>query len=175
MIGRWAVCLAALAAAGCATNVAEQQACPSAKVVREFSNLTQFLPGPGRDLTDVVIEAKVDSVDGFCQFDLENDGSGEVEVDMEVFFQAALGPSNDTRSAEFVYFVALLDKERNVLRKPIFDAVLTFPSNASRVQFSDEIAVDFRLEAGEPAADYEILVGFQLTDEEAEYNRKAGL
>ena len=168
---RWAGGLFGLVAAGCATNVAEQQACPVALVVQPASEVTQFLPGPGRDLTDVVLEAKLSGVDGFCEFDLEQDGSGDVAVEMQVVFEAARGPANETRSGEFTYFVALVDKDKNVLRKPLFDAALEFPANASRIRFADDITVDFQLQQGEPAVDYEIWVGFQLTEDEVEYNQ----
>ena len=171
---RWTGALFGLAAAGCATNVAEQQPCPVALVVQPASEVTQFLPGPGRDLTDVVLEAKLAGVDGFCEFDLEEDGSGEVAVDMQVVFEAARGPANDTRSGRFTYFVALVDKDEQVLRKPLFDADLEFPPNASRIRFADNITVDFQLQPGEPAVDYNILVGFQLTGEEVQYNRDVG-
>ena len=160
----------ALIVAGCTTQTVEQP-CPAALVVVRAAEVTQFLAGPGRDLTDVVMEAEISELDGFCEMDLEADGSGEVQVDMTVLFEANRGPANDTRGGRFTYFVALLDVGQNILKKPLFDAEVTFPRNANRVRFTENIEVEIPLKAGEVAADYNILVGFQLTDGQAEYNR----
>ncbi len=159
----------ALAAAGCATESAEQP-CPSALIVARAGEVTQFLPGPGRDLTDVVMEAEIRDLDGFCDFDLERDGTGEVTVDMTVLFEAERGPANETRSGQFSYFIALVDQNQNILKKPVFDSDVEFPTNTNRVQFSETIGVDIPLRAGETSTDYSILVGFQLTEEEVTYN-----
>ncbi len=163
--------LLALTAAGCATNEAELQPCPSALVVQPAADVTQFLPGPGRDLTDVIVEAKIQGVDGECEVSIERDGSGEVLVDMTVLFEANRGPANQTRSAQLSYFVALVDQGQNILKKPVFDAEVAFPANGNRVRFADNIAVDIPLAVGEQAASYNILVGFQLTEDEVLYNR----
>ncbi len=161
----------ALVAAGCAAQTAEQQPCPSALVVRAAAEATQFLPGPGRDLTDVIMEAEIRELDGFCEMDLERDGSGEVQVDLTVLFEANRGPANETQGGRFSYFIALVDVDRNILKKPVFDADVTFPGNGNRVRFTEDIELEIPLKAGEAAAGYEILVGLQLTDEQAEYNR----
>lgn len=165
--------LFAMAVAGCATQTVDQP-CPSALVVRVAAEATQFLPGPGRDLTDVVMEAEISGLDGFCEMDLEQDGSGEVQVDLTVLFEANRGPANETQDGRFSYFVALVDVGQNILKKPVFDADVTFPTNGNRVRFTENIGLEIPLKAGEAAAGYEILVGFQLTDEQAAYNRSKG-
>ena len=160
----------ALVAAGCATQTVEQP-CPSARIIRQAAEATQFLPGPGRDLTDVIMEAEVRDLQGSCGFDLARDGSGEVQVDMTVLFEANRGPANETRSGRLTYFVALIGGDQKILRKPTFVVELIFPINRNRIQFREMIALEIPLKAGETTADYSIRVGFQLTEEQAAYNR----
>jgi hypothetical protein len=50
-----------------------------------------------------------------------------------------------------------------------------FPGNLTRVALRDDdppVTVDIPLPAGRAATDYQILVGFQLSPDELEYNRR---
>ena len=95
-----------------------------------------FLPGPGRDLTDVVMEAKITVFDGFCDADLERDGNGEIQVELTLLIEASRGPANQDGAGQLAYFVAL--------------------------------AIPVR--PGVSGADIGLLIGFQLTEEEIQYN-----
>ena len=88
---------------------------------------------------------------------------------------AIRGPANHDREAQFDYFVSVVDSERDVLNKQIFGVTVKFPGNLTRVSLTDNdppVTVDIPLAAGRDATDYQIFVGFQLTPDELEYNRR---
>lgn len=147
-------------------------ACPVIAIVQDTAELTYFAPGPGRDLTDVTLEAKVVEFGGFCDTDIDEDtGSGEVDVDLEVLFQATRGPASTTRTAAVSYFIAIADGEENVLARKTFQTDLEFEGNRNRIAYVEKLSQKIPLAAGKFGDEFEIFIGFQLNDEQLKYNR----
>ena len=170
-----ALCVAAATLAACtAKDDRLAPPCPSIVVVQELANVTQFLPGEGRDLTDVVMQGKVTGFDGFCETELEKDTTGEVTVDLRVLLAFTRGPANTDRKGSYSYFVAIADREDNPMQKHVFDSAVTFTGNRGRVAAYEELTLKVPLRAGENGGDYSVLIGFQLTPEQVEYNRSLG-
>ena len=140
--------------------------CPRVSILRDAGSMTQFKPGPGRDLIDVRFEATFGEMSLSCEYD-------EDVITMKVGLQlfAARGPAADAPATELRYFVAVVDRTQRILVKETFVSYLDFPRNRSRVGIAEEIAPRIPLKRGESAADYEILVGFQLSPAELDYNR----
>jgi hypothetical protein len=145
--------------------------CPTIVIVQELASLTQFKPGEGRDLTDVVLEGKITGFDGFCETDLDKDIAQAVEVELRVVFTAARGPANTDRKGSYSYFVALADREGDTVQKHVFDSTVEFPGNRNRVAPFEELTLKVPLKPGESGANYTVYVGFQLTPEQLDYNR----
>ena len=81
------------------------------------------------------------------------------------------GPADRSRAAEFDYFVAVADPQRNILAKEVFRVQFKFAPNEQRVGTVEEIEPRIPLKARADGVDYQIIVGFQLTPEEIEWNR----
>lgn len=157
--------MAGLAAASCSNR--PDPACPSAAILADAANVTKFRDGSGRDLTDVVVEGEIVNIAVGCSYDRRG-----VSVDLQVAIAGTRGPADRSRAAEFDYFVAVTDAERNVLAKEIFRVRVRFADNQTRVGQVEEI--EPRIPHTDPAkaARYQILVGFQLTPDEIAWNRK---
>lgn len=146
--------------------------CPQILVPRETASATQFAEGPGRDLTDVVFEARVDRFSGFCETDIDyDDKTGEVEVELYLFFDAVRGPANTSRQGKLSYYVAIADKEENILQRRVFDSDVVFEGNRHRLQVREELTQTIPLSAGQLGDDFRIYVGLQLSEEQLEFNR----
>jgi hypothetical protein len=170
-----AIC-AAIGLAACAGGEsALAPPCPDIVVVRDIASATQFKPGAGRDLTDVVLEATIAGFDGFCETDLDEGETGEVTVELRLVFSVSRGPANAERKGAFSYFVAVADRNDNPVRKHVFDSEVEFPGNRNRIAPFEELALQIPLKPGENGADYNVLIGFQLTPEQLEYNRSQGV
>ncbi len=146
-------------------------ACPHIVIVKDTAELTAFRPGPGRDLTDVVFDARIDGFDGTCETDLDDDRSGQVDVDLQLVFEATRGPANTTRQGKFSYYVAIADRGGAILAKKVFDTELEFEGNRSRVGGIEELTQEIPLRPGQLGEDFDIFVGFQLSPEQLNYNR----
>jgi hypothetical protein len=144
--------------------------CPNIVIVQDASELTQFLPGPGRDLTDVTLEAQIADFRGFCDTDIEDDRSGTVDVDLQLVMVATRGPAAGTRDATIRYFVAIADTEENILAREEFETSITFEGNHNRIGFAEELTQKIPLQAGQLGDAFNVFIGFVLTDSDLTYN-----
>ena len=87
---------------------------------------------------------------------------------------AQRGAADRERRATFTYFIAVTDQKKTVLNKNAFDAKVEFPGNRSRVTLTDAaVNLNIPLKAGQSGSDFQIIVGFQMSREEMEFNRRA--
>ena len=159
-------------AACAAEESASAPACPTIVIVKDTADLTMFRPGPGRDLTDVVIDARLSRFDGSCETDLENDRSGQVTVDLQLIFEVERGPANQDPRGQFSYYVAIAERETSViLAKKVFETGYEFEDNRRRIGGLEELTQKIPLRSGELGENFDIFVGFQLNPEQLKYNR----
>jgi len=161
--------LGLLAACAGVFEQAEERPCPPVLLEASTATLTAFHPGPGRDLTDVELEAELAGYQGECQY---NDDDGSVTVDLALDMMAALGPAATGRVHTIQYFVALPRFYPSERGKQVFEASLAFPDNIDRVRYvGEELSIEVPMDPNDSALDYPIYIGFQLTPEQVEYNR----
>lgn len=140
--------------------------CPKVSIISDGATVTRFREGTGRDLTDVTAQGQIVDVAVACDYDRRG-----VDVALQVAIAAVRGPADRSRVAEFDYFVAVADPQRNILAKEVFRVGFRFPQNEQRVGTVEEIEPRIPLKARADGVDYQIVVGFQLTPEEIEWNR----
>jgi hypothetical protein len=166
-----------LAVAGCGSTADSKRPlpCPRVSVLDDAAALTRFAAGAGQDLVDVDYQVEVSDVLAGCKYVRSEGDKQVIVVAMAPVMVAIRGPANHDREAQFDYFVSVVDSERDVLNKQIFGVTVKFPGNLTRVSLTDNdppVTVDIPLAAGRDATDYQIFVGFQLTPDELEYNRR---
>lgn len=159
----------AVAVSGCANPFKKKDPlpCPSAAIVKDASRMVVFRPGPGRDVTDIVVEARLPRILVSCEY---NDRG--VEVTTVVNIVAARGPADTTRRASIRYFVAVINPQTQIIGKREFESELQFPINIDRGFTSEELVQMIPVGKDVAADGYAIAVGFQLTREELEANRR---
>jgi hypothetical protein len=150
--------------AGCAGEP-ETRPCPQAVVLTDAARQVKF-SGPGRDLTDVLFEASIQTGRLVCEYD-----DNVLDVDLQVEVIARRGPANNDRLANVTYFVAVARTDQTVLARENFDIAIPFPGNRTQVSGLEEIGQVITLQGNEHGGDYRIYVGLELSREELEYNR----
>ena len=71
------------------------------------------------------------------------------------------------------YLVAIISNGQ-VIAKEIFSVKLPFANGEHKVMVKENIAhIDIPIASGKQAEDYSVTIGFQLTPEQATYNRTA--
>ncbi len=149
---------------GCAAS--KPPPCPNFLILGEGAELVKFRPGPGRDVTDILFEAKIVDFQGTC-----DQTKNEVSISLGIVFNIRRGPANLDRKAAFRYFVAIPKFFPRKEGKRTFPITVPFKENQPRVFFRDELELRIPLRPKETGADYEIYLGLQLTADELEFNR----
>lgn len=157
---------ASIALSACSKEADEQVACPGVEVLQDLGELVRFRPGPGRDATDVSLEAWVDGVSGQCFLD-----GDELRVDLAVRIGTRRGPATKTDKAKIGYFVAITDLNRKVLVRQQFQTTAPF-SNRKTILFEDVLDLKIPLPRGAQTDGFAIYVGLDLSEQELAFNRR---
>ena len=164
--GSGAALAAVLVLAGCSAKK-DDRACPKVEVVGELSRLVKFGDGPGRDPSDVLYVARITDVKSGCVYDKRG-----VTVDMIVSIvgeRARAGAK--LKNADIAYFVAITDGSQAIVGKKVFTSRLDLTEDQPRIDDElDQIIPLYSTAA--TAANHTIIVGFQLTPEQIDYNQK---
>ena len=144
--------------------------CPFPSIPRDTADLRRFR-GPGRDITDSVLDGRITGVKGSCT----RGDKGFVAANISIGIDLTRGPANPGRTAELAYFVAVSEGTggtERILDKKVYTLRADFPPNTDRLRLSsNEIDLTLPVTPTKTAAAYRISVGFQLTPLELQVNR----
>lgn len=147
--------------------------CPRIAILADGADLTRHRPGMQRDLTGMVLEARLQGFDARCDFASRD--RTRLEVRITPRFEAERGPAAEGRTADLPWFVVLTDAEEEVLARVAATTRVAFPPNVPRTQAAGQpVQLDLPLGGARRAADYTVRVAFQLTPEELALNRRRG-
>ena len=156
----------AVVLAACSGNAPPPPPCPTIVPVADAAQLVRF-DGNGRDLTDVLFEAKIEDYALTCEYD-----DGVIESQMLLQVLAVRGPADRDRVAKFSYFVAIATRDQKIGAREVFDLAVPFEGNRTRVLAAEELTPRIPLKPGEDGSNYLIYVGLSVTPEELQYNRE---
>ena len=167
-VRRAPVAALSLVLAGCGLfNDAILLPCPRGVVLADAAELVDFRPGPGRDLTDVRLEAAISGVRSVCEYDRD----GFVDVDLDVAIDLTRGPALEGEAARAAFFVVITDSQDKVVAKRVFALDVEFPGATLRARTVQELTQRIHYLPEPSAAAYRIFVGFQLTRDQLDYLR----
>lgn len=169
-----AIALFAAAAAGCAASEefrAEREAnpapCPNIAVLNEAARFIEF---DGEEtLDDIAYTGEIVDVGSACRYYLDE------PIDMEISIDLAFGrgPKAGDDKKIFKYFVAVTRTDREVIAKQEFPVAIKWdgdnPVAVQRVEV-DKIVIP-RADENVSGENFEIIVGFAVTPQQAIYNR----
>jgi hypothetical protein len=163
--GRVAVFALAALLAGCfGGGPAEELTCPAAGPAPDLDAVAIFPPGAPADAANIQAAGKIFSVSRQCEKE-----KGGILINAVISINAVrLAPQ--VQRAEYVYFVAVVDSARNILNEQRFTLGAQFSSQDFR-QYVEQISVHLPLAHVSSGDGYAIIVGFQLTPDQLDFNR----
>ncbi|MFZ5608285.1 MAG: hypothetical protein ACOY99_01595 [Pseudomonadota bacterium] len=153
--------------AGCASNpfVVEVTDCPAVAFVRYANTVTRFAPTSEYRPQDVAYSAAFADLSVDCQ-DL---GEG-VTTAISFTVNAAKGPAATADAITLPYFVTVLRDGERIVGKRVFTSTITFPPGQTRAAVREVISQKIPTDSAADEYAHEVLIGFQLSEDEAAYN-----
>jgi hypothetical protein len=148
--------------------------CPTPGLVPDMVNLTRYRDNSAPDLTNLVVDARLVGIaNGRC-VRARNDRS--ITVQFGVVVQAERGPaSSGARTLNIPLVVGITDQAGNILTRQTFTQTLTFQANTTSTrETSEPIELILPVSTTRRGADYGVVVGFLLTENELALNRRRG-
>src|SRR5262249_32785127 len=127
--------------------------------------------GAGRDLTDLVLQARIVSISGSCK---KGDDKNHLAVAVSIGVDLGRGPAMSGRETDVPIFLAIVQGDA-ILDKHVYRMHSIFPPNVDRITLTPgEIDFSLPVTSDKSGASYTILAGFQLTPEQLQLNRQSG-
>lgn len=149
--------------------------CPNYFILEDAASLTQFQEGPGRDITDVLVKARIGEMQLACLTDVDNEtDTGKMVIDISPIIAAEMGPANTSNNATLPYFIVVTDPDKKILYREPLTVSVSFQGNKTQVVLiAPPTSVELPITPKIRNDYYRIYSGFELTKEQVEYNRKA--
>ena len=140
--------------------------CPTTGVMAAGERLERYAPDSERDLTDLIIRARVGNVRNVCSVFQEE---RTLEMDLLLDVGAERGPAaTPGESIPISYFVAVVDGNNTITRRDEFPLAVAFEGTARQAVFSEELLLTIPIPPNQSVGDFQIVIGLQLSRDELE-------
>ena len=141
--------------------------CPYVKVLYDAARYHEFRDNQETS-SAVMYTGEIQGIAAACEYKDDQ----PIKVQMKVLFTLGKGPQATGDSKSYRYWVAVTDRNREVIDKKYFDLPVKF-GGKDRLDVTDELdgIVIPRASATTSGSNFEVLVGFDVTPQMAEFNR----
>ena len=143
--------------------------CPYVKVLYDAARYVE-LKDNHPSTSAVGFTGEIQGLSSACEYK----GDQPIHVQARLLFALGRGPQARGSSKTYRYWVAVTDRNRAVLQKQFFDLPVTFPAGQDRVTKTEDVLgiVIPRADIKVSGANFEVLIGFDVTPEMASFNRQ---
>ncbi|MBQ1541881.1 Tat pathway signal sequence domain protein [Caulobacter sp. CCUG 60055] len=143
--------------------------CPYVKVLYDAGRYVEFKDNKTAS-AQAGYTGEIQKLGSGCEYKSDE----PIKLALEVLFEFGRGPQAEGSAHAYRYWVAVTDRNRSVLAKQYFDVKADFPAGQDRVYVTDTIneIVIPRAKATISGNNFEVLVGFDVTPEMAQFNRE---
>lgn len=143
--------------------------CPYVKVLYDAARYHEFKDGKETS-SAAQWTGEINGVNSDCAYK----GGEPIQVGMDIGFSLGRGAEADGQTKVYRYWVAVTERDKTVLAKQEFDLPVTFAPGEQRKDVNTRIEdiVIPRKDATISGSNFEVLVGFDVTPEMAEFNRE---
>jgi hypothetical protein len=142
--------------------------CPFVKVLYDAARYVDFKDNQEASAA-VRYSGEIQNAASMCSYK----ATDPITVKARVLFEFGRGPQAPSRSTSYRYWVAVTDRNHAVIDKRTFDIPVSFPAGQDRVALTQDIdrIVIPRKNSDVSGANFEVLIGFEVTPQMAAFNR----
>jgi hypothetical protein len=143
--------------------------CPLMGVLYDSARIVDFAEANNQRYANIEFTGEMQGVQGLCRYV----GADPIEMNLEIDMAFGRGPAATSDRQTYRYWVAVARRGRAPIEKAYFDVDVRFPRGQAVVTRREEIGRIVIPRANEEISgeNFEILVGFELTPEQLQFNR----
>ncbi len=142
--------------------------CPFVKVLYDAARYQEFKDGRESPAA-TGFTGEIGGLSASCQYK----GTDPIKVQVDVRFDFGRGAAAEGRSKDYRYWVAVTRRNNSIIARQEFAVRADFPSDKDRISVVDKVdgIVIPRADGTTSGENFEILIGFDVTEQMAEFNR----
>ena len=147
-------------------NVANAGPCPFVKILYDAARFVEFDGGRAAS-SSVGYTGEIEGVTAGCTYQSDQ----PITVQMNVLFNLGRGPQAQGDQRTYRYWIAVTERNQAVLAKEYFDLPVNFAGSSLASVTEEQSVIIPRATAETSGGNFEVLIGFDVTPEMAEFNR----
>ena len=141
--------------------------CPYVKVLYDAARFVELADFTRPSANSVGFTGEIEGVNANCVY-REDD---PIRVDLNLLFNLGKGPQASGDQRTYRYWIAVTERNSAVLDKEYFDLPVSFSGQQTASAQQAHTVVIPRADITTSGASFEVLVGFEVTPEMADFNR----
>lgn len=146
-------------------------ACPQIKGVSDLVMITQFADGKPSTNDNMIADTKLEKIDSTCTV-----SDNSVAVEMSLDFAGTLGPIgvkdlNGQANYTYPYFLVVVSADGKIMAKDVFALSMVYENGQISYRRRETLRQVIPITKNMDTSKFQIMVGFQLTEDELAYNR----
>ena len=146
--------------------------CPQVEIVDDLSSISDFSNPKKQDKHNLISRVDLKSAESTCKL-----SSKTAIVDLKLLFNGKLGSKGRKKETEkpffsYPFFVAVTTPAGKIIAKEIFAASMTYGAKENEHTYFENLRQIIPIKSKVQANNYRILIGFQVTPDQLEYNRE---
>lgn len=145
-------------------------ACPNALSLYDAHRYVE-IKGDEVTYDNIGFTGEITNVVSFCRY--TDNRATPIDVDLGIEMAFGRGPAAEGSEKTFYYFVTVTRTDSGVISKEVFPITVRFAPGEDRVSFIQEFE-GIQIPRATPTTagnNFEIIIGFELTSEQIEFNR----
>lgn len=147
-------------------RVANAGPCPFVKILYDAARYVE-LDAQRPAAANVGYTGEIEGVTAGCSYQSDE----PITVQMNILFNLGRGPQAADARRTYRYWIAVTERNEAVLAKEYFDLPVNFENGAVASIEQEQTVIIPRAAATTSGSNFEVLVGFDVTPEMAEFNR----
>ncbi len=147
-------------------NVANAGPCPFVKILYDAARYVE-LEGGRAASANVGYTGEIEGVTAGCAYQSDE----PIAVQMNILFNLGRGPRAESGQRTYRYWIAVTERNTAVLAKEYFDLPVDFEGGATASVTQEQSVLIPRATPETSGGNFEVLIGFDVTPEMAEFNR----
>ena len=147
-------------------SVANAGPCPFVKILYDAARFVE-LEGGRAASANVGYTGEIEGVSAGCAYQSDE----PITVQMDILFNLGRGPQAEGDQRTYRYWIAVTERNSAVLAKEYFDLPVNFEGAQTASVTEEQSVIIPRADAETSGGNFEVLVGFDVTPEMAEFNR----